>query len=565
MPETHRNALRTGHHLHEYRVERILGAGGFGVTYLAYDESLQQPVVIKEYMPNDLAVREGITVHPKSSGDEETFRWGLDRFIQEARNLARFRHPNIVQILRFFEANNTAYMIMPFEDGDSLKNILARRKSRLDEETLQAILFPLLDGLEEVHRAGMIHRDIAPDNIYIRRKDESPVLLDFGAARQAVGGKSKGLSVVVKDGYAPAEQYETHGNQGPWTDIYALAAVMYRAIAGETPPQATARMNAFARGKADPLRPVTEVGWGHYSEPFLQAVDHALAKVETDRPQSARAWREEFMGKSREPPPPPPFLQSSPSRPRKKLAIGLGLLVLLGIGIWMGIGTPKKIVMEFVSVPGGTFEMGCGSWQSDCSDNEKPVQTVTVGSFEIGKYDVTQGQWRTVMGSNPSNFTSCGDNCPVEQVSWDDVQKFIQKMNARGQGKYRLPTEAEWEYACRSGGRPEKYCGGNDIGRLAWYTGNSGNKTHPVGQKAANGLGIYDMSGNVWEWTCSDWGKYDDGGKNHAKCSGGGSLRVDRGGSWDVNPARVRSASRNYYGPGNRNFILGFRLARTSS
>ena len=215
--------------------------------------------------------------------------------------------------------------------------------------------------------------------------------------------------------------------------------------------------------------------------------------------------------------------------------------------------------MEFVKVPGGTFEIGCGSWQSDCNYDETPVQTVSVGGFEIGKYEVTQGQWQAIMGSNPSKFSSCGDDCPVEKVSWEDAQKFIKKLNAKGRGEYRLPTEAEWEYACRSGGKSEKYCGGNEVDRVAWYNGNSGDKTHRVGQKSPNGLGIYDMSGNVYEWTCSDYGYY--GRKNHAKCNSGVSARVFRGGSWSSGPAYVRSARRNL-DPGSRG-NLGFRLTRT--
>ena len=190
--------------------------------------------------------------------------------------------------------------------------------------------------------------------------------------------------------------------------------------------------------------------------------------------------------------------------------------------------------MEFVKIPGGTFKMGCDSWQSNCDSDEKPVHTVRVDNFEIGKYEVTQGQWKAVMGSNPSHFSSCGNDCPVENVSWDDAQDFIKKLNAKGQGTYRLPKEAEWEYACRSGGKAEKYCGGNNVDQVAWYRNNAGKKTHPMGQKSPNGLGIYDMSGNVWEWTCSDYGKYDDGKKNHAKCSSGGSSRVYRGGSWST-------------------------------
>ena len=221
--------------------------------------------------------------------------------------------------------------------------------------------------------------------------------------------------------------------------------------------------------------------------------------------------------------------------------------------------------MKFIGIAGGCFQMGSPASEKERGDNEGPVHEVCLDGFQMGKYEVTQKQWRGMMGSNPSEFSGC-DECPVENVSWDDVQKFIRKLNARGQGKYRLPTEAEWEYVCRSGGKPEKYCGGNDIDRLAWYSGNSGSKTHPVGQKAANGLGIYDMSGNVWEWV-SDWYKnkyYADSPRENPQGPSGGSSRVFRGGRWNSSPAYVRSAGRGHGDPGYRDSSLGFRLARTS-
>ena len=187
---------------------------------------------------------------------------------------------------------------------------------------------------------------------------------------------------------------------------------------------------------------------------------------------------------------------------------------------------------------------------------------IELGGFWLGKYPVTQGEWKQLMGNNPSHFRS-GDRYPVEQVSWNDAQEFIGKMNSGGNTGFRLPTEAEWEYACRSGGKREKYSGGNNVDRVAWYAQNSGGMTHPIGNKEPNGLGIYDMSGNVWEWTCSDWGGYNDGKKNHAKCSSRGSYRVLRGGSWGNGPASVRSAFRGNRGPGNSNGYLGFHLSRT--
>ena len=220
--------------------------------------------------------------------------------------------------------------------------------------------------------------------------------------------------------------------------------------------------------------------------------------------------------------------------------------------------------MEFVWVPEGCYEMGCGSWTSDCYDNEKPVHKVCVDGFWIGKFEVTQGQWKKVMGSNPSRFKK-GDKYPVEQVSWNDAKTFIRKLNIRrGGNKFKLPTEAEWEYAARSGGKPEKYSGGDNVDTVAWYNRNSGNTTHPVGTKAPNGLDIHDMSGNIWEW-CEDIYSKNAYRKHQRKnpiYTRGGSGRVIRGGSWDVTPGGVRSANRLNFTPVRRFDRIGFRLVR---
>lgn len=220
--------------------------------------------------------------------------------------------------------------------------------------------------------------------------------------------------------------------------------------------------------------------------------------------------------------------------------------------------------IEMVYVKGGCYQMG--DTFGDGDSDEKPVHEVCVDSFYIGKFEVTQGQWQAVMGNNPSSFKSCGDNCPVENVSWNDAQEFINKLNSRsGGGKYRLPTEAEWEYAARSGGKREKYSGGDDVDSVAWYTSNSGSKTHTVGTKAPNGLGIYDMSGNVWEW-CQDWyGEkyYGDSPRNNPTGASSGTYRDLRGGSWFSNAGYARSANRRGLNPDNGYNFDGFRLART--
>ena len=205
--------------------------------------------------------------------------------------------------------------------------------------------------------------------------------------------------------------------------------------------------------------------------------------------------------------------------------------------------------------------MGCTSEQSDCDSDERPTHSVTVSSFQMGKYEVTQAQWRAVMGSNPSNFSGC-DNCPVDDVRWNDVQDFIRKLNVKTGKNYRLPTEAEWEFAARGGNKSKgyKYGGGNNLSNVGWYYDNSGSKTHAVGQKQANELGIYDMSGNVWEW-CGDWyGDYSSSSQANPKGPSYGSNRVLRGGSWYYDAGYCQVSHRGNRNPGNRASHNGFRL-----
>jgi len=221
---------------------------------------------------------------------------------------------------------------------------------------------------------------------------------------------------------------------------------------------------------------------------------------------------------------------------------------------------------EMVYVQGGAFMIGCTSEQGgDCLADEKPAHQVTVSSFYIGKYEVTQAQWKTVMGSNPSYFK--GDNLPVESVSWNDVQEFIRKLNAQTGKQYRLPTEAEWEFACRGGLQSAhyKYSGSNNLNDIAWYSDNSGNTTHPVGTKSPNELGIYDMSGNVWEW-CNDWyGNYSSAVQTNPQGPASGSDRVFRGGGWNDGARFVRVSIRGSYTPVSRDSSLGFRLSCSSN
>ena len=222
----------------------------------------------------------------------------------------------------------------------------------------------------------------------------------------------------------------------------------------------------------------------------------------------------------------------------------------------------QQLEQDMVYVEGGTFTMGATAEQgSDAYDYEKPAHEVTLSSFRICRHEVTQAEWEAVMGSNPSYFK--GANRPVEQVSWDNCQTFIRKLNQLTGKQYRLPTEAEWEYAARGGQNSQgyKYSGSNTLGSVAWYTDNSGSGTHAVMTKQANGLGLYDMSGNVWEW-CSDWfGDYSSAPQTSPKGSSSGSIRVGRGGGWFSNARRCRVSGRGGGAPGDRISDLGLRLA----
>jgi serine/threonine protein kinase len=276
-------ALPTGHKVFEYRIEKMLGGGGFGITYLARDINLELPVAIKEYFPGDLTVRAADqTVRVRAPEGEQQFQWGLERFLDEARALASFRHPNIARVLRYFQENGTAYIVMEYESGDPLKRWLARQPA-LDLAMLLKVIYPLLDGLEAVHKLDFLHRDIKPDNIYIRG-DGSPVLLDFGAARRTTSGRD--LTNIVSPGFAPFEQYHSKGNQGPWSDIYSLGAVMYWMTTGQKP------LDSAARVKDDSLPAALAIGDAAvFSAGVLRAIDWALRPDEKHRPQNVADLR----------------------------------------------------------------------------------------------------------------------------------------------------------------------------------------------------------------------------------------------------------------------------------
>ncbi len=286
MSQDHHHALPVGTRVQCYEVRRVLGIGGFGITYSAFDHSLGCEVAMKEYLPGHVALRarDGTTVMPKSEPDRESYVHGLTRFLDEARTLARFRHPNIVRVTRFLEDHGTAYMIMDYEDGEPLSSYI-ERGHRFSEAELKGIIVPILHGLRAVHAKNFLHRDIKPANIYVR-KTRSPVLLDFGAAREGIGLHARAMTGMVTPGYAPFEQYYTLDKYGPWSDLYATGATLYHCITGVLPVAATDRVAALHEGEPDPLVNLAEVVRNRHSATFLRAIDWMLRALAKDRPQT---------------------------------------------------------------------------------------------------------------------------------------------------------------------------------------------------------------------------------------------------------------------------------------
>lgn len=289
------DALHPGTRLDEFEILRVLGAGGFGIVYLALDHVLMRQVAIKEFMPAALAARgKGAIVSVRSASLADTFATGLNSFFNEAQLLASFDHPALVKVHRFWKANGTAYMVMPYYPGQTLKEVRGAMPTPPDEAWLRSLLEPLLGALELLHREGVYHRDIAPDNILLL-PDGRPVLLDFGSARRVIGDRTQALTAILKPNFAPVEQYadEAGMKQGPWTDLYALGATMHFVLTGRAPVPAVMRavrdaMPALSAPEGAPFPGV--------STPFLAAIDWTLALAPEDRPQSVASMRQAFSG-----------------------------------------------------------------------------------------------------------------------------------------------------------------------------------------------------------------------------------------------------------------------------
>ena len=649
----------------KYRIIEKLGQGGFGITYLAEDTLLEGKVAIKEFFFKGYCDRDDSTsrVTIPTSGNREIVERFKQKFIKEARTIFRLNHPNIVRILGVFEENGTAYYVMDYIEGESLDDMVKRRGAIPEAEALGYVK-DAASALGYIHSKNINHLDIKPGNLMKRKEDGRIIVIDFGVAKQYDLATSQGTTttpVGISHGYSPLEQYGENGVQifSPQSDVYALAATLFKLLTGNTPPEA---IEILSEGL-----PVAELLEKHISRPVISAIAMAM-KGRHERTQSVAEFISNLRNQDIEVPesteviPDPAEVERKlkeseekvakekaeverklkeaeekaakekaeterklkeakekaakekaaterkrkeaednaakeraeterkRKRKRKRLWMATFIVAIFVVAIFVvwqmaysnnnkveedlpketeasfsyGTLTVNGINYNMVWVEGSTLRMDTNKNQnrpnSGPSDGE-PVHNETLSGYFIGETEVTQALWKAVMGSNPSGFK--GDNLPVEMVSWDDCQEFISKLNSLTGQNFRLPTEAEWEFACRGGNnsRGYKYSGSNDIDSVAWYKDNSGGNTHPVATKLPNELGIYDMNGNVREWCSDRYGEFSSGTPSNPEVSYDASLyRVNRGGSWSDLAKYCRFSFRYRDNPDYRYDSVGLRL-----
>ena len=610
MPDN-KNALPQGTILNtRYKIEGLVGGGGFGLVYRARHLSLNSIVAIKELFPRDIVVRQDKAVHPISEAEVALYQKVLNSFRKEGQRLARLENcPSIARCHDYFEENGTGYLVMEYVEGKSLRELVRTYRKAgksFSEDALLSLLKKLLAGLKEVHKAGIQHMDIKPENIYLRKTEDSgelssPVLLDFGAARSQTGHSTGSSLLVGTVPYAPLEQMYEGGAIGPWTDIYALGITLYELIFEETNiPGSTERLAEFHSKGVDPLKAAKSKGKSGYGEKFLGLIDKSIEIKAEDRPQSVEELEQKLSLKIEE-------IEHLPKSWGKEYLIRVlrnlfatghlpkswdkeylirVLRNLSAIGLFPKSGykeeTSRQIgdtfrdcatCPEMVVVPAGSFMMGSPADERYRDGREGPQHRVTISKpFAVGKYEVTVGQFEEFVNEtgHPKNeWRKPGfkqsTNHPVVNVSWEDAKAYTEWLSTKTGQNYRLLSEAEWEYVTRAG-TTTPYHFGTTISRSQANYDDAHGGTVEAGSYPANAFGLHDMHGNVWEWVEDCWHEdYNsapsDGRAWTINCDK--DRRVLRGGYWDSLPSTLRSAGRVGFNARVRDDGLGFRIART--
>ena len=613
----------------KYKIVKILGQGGFGITYLAIQTGLNRQVAIKEFFMKECCERNADTHHVTmgTEGNRDTVKRFQDKFLKEARHIAKLNHPHIVRIIDVFDENNTSYYVMEYAPNGSLADKV-KAQGALSEPVATRYILQVADALDFIHQKNMNHLDVKPGNIVLNEADDT-ILIDFGLSKQydtTTGDQTSTTPLGISEGFAPMEQYKKGGvgTFTPETDIYALGATFFFLLTGTPPPSASdvnedgvpidklrakgVSENAISiicqsmeGRKKDRMKQVRTFIKGlkekAYANPQSSGDSTNTNGAHTDTSNDSNAFDETIVVNE--------DIQINERQRNKrkktlwKVLVVAALLILIFTLLYafifgnnthnnhttdyedtdsvvsdsvvsdeyMGsvsaaneVFKVKDIEFRMIKVEGGTFTMGATSEMENPYDDEKPTHQVTLSSYYIGETEVTQALWKAVMGSNPSHFK--GDDLPVEKVSWNDCQTFINKLNALTGKRFRLPTEAEWEFAARGGNqsRHTPFSGSSRIDDVAWYDGNSGDETHPVKTKQPNELGIYDMTGNVFE-LCQDWyDSYSSYAQTNPTGAGSGSSRVYRGGCWGDSPGLCHSSGRGNCTPEDASNGLGLRL-----
>ena len=544
-----------------YRVQCQLGRGGFGVTYEINEVRTNQAKVLKVLINND----------PKA----------VELFKQEADVLSQLHHSGIphVELDAYFEyypynsQNPIHCLVMEKVVGEDLEKYMQKRGLRpINQTTAIEWLKDLIIILEQVHNKDFFHRDIKPPNIMLRSESAELVLIDFGTVRKVtstVFQQQGGVTGIISAGYTPSEQI--NHNAVPQSDFFALGRTFVYLLTGK-----------------EPLDPIMydsyneTLNWRNHapqiSSMLADLLDDMMQRLYKYRPQNSHEILQRIAAIEK---------ALKPQRPKPQAPIPANNLKTFSFEVVTtdargNITNRRKesakyftedlgngVTLEMVEIPGGTFIMGSPKSEKDRSSSEGPQRQVTVPSFYMGKYELTQAQYQAIMGTNPSKFK--GDNRPVEGVSWNNAVEFCKKLSQKTGKNYRLPSEAEWEYACRAG-TTTPFCFGESITPdLVNYNGNYTYASAPkgkyrqqttdVGTFPPNSFGLYDMHGNVWEWCQDDYkDDYINAPTDGSALTSSSGYKLLRGGSWNLNPEDCRSAYRDYYNLDNYHYDIGFRV-----